>query len=269
MSLGSATHLLIRRFGRTPTTSPLKPLELEEAISTFTSGPDVAPWQQAAVVVYALAGGYADATGYLLTRTFTGHVTGNLVLLAISLPHPQRVEISHRFVAILTFLLATGIGFRVARFRNALSPWTLFLAQAILVGIVSLPVVRGSQNYATWLVMALCLALGLQNGAVTSVGGVSLHATFLSGNLTSVVGEVSKGSSGGAGSSQQQHRSPVVSKGTLLVIVSMSFVVGAYCADLLIGKFGTLVPIFLLIPFCVAAALWAAPMTSVKPDENT
>ncbi len=225
--------------------------------------------QQAAIVVYALAGGYADATGYLLTRTFTGHVTGNLVLMAISLLHPQWAEISHRLFAIIMFLLATGIGFRLVRFRNAFSPWTLFLAQAILVGTVSLPIVRQSHNYDVWLVTTLCLALGLQNGAVTSVGGVSLHATFLSGDLTTLVREVSKGFSGNTEHPQQQHRSPAVSKRMLLMSVSLSFLVGAYCAGLLKGRFGTLVPLFLLIPFCVAAALWSAPKLSVKAGDNT
>ena len=33
----------------------------------------------------ALVGGYADAAGFLLANSFTGHVTGNLVLAAISI----------------------------------------------------------------------------------------------------------------------------------------------------------------------------------------
>ena len=55
----------------------------------------------------------------------------------------------------------------------------------------------------------------------------------------------------------------------LLMSVSLSFLVGAYCAGLLKGRFGTLVPLFLLIPFCVAAALWSAPKLSVKAGDNT
>ncbi len=32
----------------------------------------------------AFVGGYADASSYLLARTFTGHLTGNCVLAAVS-----------------------------------------------------------------------------------------------------------------------------------------------------------------------------------------
>ena len=179
-----------------------------ETISTSTTDSEVASWQQVSALAYSFAGGYADAAGYLLARTFTGHVTGNLVLLAISLRHPDWVEIGQRFVAIVTFLFATAVGFRVARFRSALSPWALFLAQACLIGTVSLPLVRGSHHYAVWLVTALCLALGLQNGVVTSVGSVSLHATFISGDLTTLMGELSERLSGNVGKLHDQRRPP-------------------------------------------------------------
>ncbi len=235
-----------------------------EIISATISNSELDLRQQVAAVTYAFAGGYADATGYLLTRTFTGHVTGNLVLLAISLRHPQWEEIIHRLIAILIFLLATGAGFRIARFGSLLSPWTLFLTQAVFVGTVSMPFVRESHNYGTWLVVALCSALGLQNGAVTSAGGISLHATFLSGDLTTLVGYFSKRLSLDAKDPQQQRRPSAMSKGNLLMAVPLSFVVGAYCASLLIGRVGTHVPVFLLPPLCAAAALSSAQDASAQ-----
>ena len=240
-----------------------------ETISTFATDSEIALWQQISALAYAFAGGYADAAGYLLARTFTGHVTGNLVLLAISLQHRHWGEIGQRFIAIVTFLLATGVGFRVARFRNALSPLTLFLAQACLIGTVSLPIVSKSHNYAVWLVTALCLALGLQNGAVTSAGSISIHATFLSGDLTTLVGDFSKSLLGNVGAPRNQHRSLGISKPTLLASVSLTFLVGASCAALLIGRFGTLALTFLLIPLCAAAALSSAPRLTTTQDENT
>ena len=33
----------------------------------------------------AFVGGYADASSYLLAQTFTGHITGNSILAAVSL----------------------------------------------------------------------------------------------------------------------------------------------------------------------------------------
>ena len=40
---------------------------------------------QLTILCYGLAGGFGDATSFLRYKTFTGHVTGNLVLMMISL----------------------------------------------------------------------------------------------------------------------------------------------------------------------------------------
>ena len=222
--------------------------------------------QQAAAVAYALAGGYADATGYLLARTFTGHVTGNLVLLAVSLQHPQWREISHRIIAIVTFLLATGVGFRIARFGALRSPWILFMGQALIIGTVCLPFVRASQNYDLLLVAGLCLALGLQNGAITSVGGVSLHATFLSGDVTSLIKLFSKDQTGGnTDPAQQGLRKSDRLKGATLFSVVLSFLAGACGASLLISRFGSLTPLVLLLPMGAAAVLSALATRASHP----
>ena len=51
-------------------------------------------------------GGYGDAASFVLAKTFTGHVTGNLVLGAIAVAaHDWRATIGH-LSAIVTFLLS-------------------------------------------------------------------------------------------------------------------------------------------------------------------
>ena len=235
----------------------------EKLIPISKPDPEAKRWQQAAAIAYSLAGGYADATGYLLARTFTGHVTGNLVLLAVSLQHPHRLEVSHRIIAIVAFLLATGVGFRIARFGALRSSWILFLAQTLLIGAVCLPFVRESQNYDLLLMAGLCLALGLQNGAITSAGGVSFHATFISGDMTSLIKLFSMDQAGTISSSAQQEPSkPDRLKGTILLKVVLSFFGGACCASLLIGRLGSLSPLLLLLPLGVAAVLSAIATTA-------
>lgn len=220
-------------------------------------------------MVYAFAGGYADAIGYLLVRAFTGHVTGNLVLLAVSLQHPHWPEIVERAVAIVTFLLATSVGFRIAQQGKRRSPWVLFVAQAVLVVAVSLPFIRASQHHDLWLIAGLCLALGLQNGAITSSGGVSLHATFISGDLTSFVKLVSQGRGENKSSlASKEAVHSVTPKGTLLLGVAFCFVGGAYSASLLIGKLGPLIPLTLLLPFGVAAVLSAVSNTESQAGRS-
>src|SRR6266404_2289616 len=53
----------------------------------------------------AFVGGYCDAGGYVLAKTFTGHITGTLVLAAISLAgHDWRTLLRH-LLAIVVFLI--------------------------------------------------------------------------------------------------------------------------------------------------------------------
>ena len=55
----------------------------------------------------AIVGGYCDAAGYVLAKTFTGHVTGAMVLAAISAAgHDWRTFLRH-MLAITLFL--TGV----------------------------------------------------------------------------------------------------------------------------------------------------------------
>ncbi len=52
----------------------------------------------------AFVGGYCDAAGYVLARTFTGHITGTLALAAISVAgHDWRIVLRH-LLAIALFL---------------------------------------------------------------------------------------------------------------------------------------------------------------------
>lgn len=191
------------------------------------------------------------------------------MLLALSLQHPQWLEISHRIIAIFAFLVATGAGFHIVRLGTLRSPWVLFLAQAVLVGAVSLPFVRGSQSHDLLLVSGLCLALGLQNGVVTSAGGVSLHATFLSGNVTSLIKLFSQDPAGdNTHSAKQKASKSAESKGALLFSVAVSFVGGAYCASLLIGRLGFLSPLVLLLPLAAAAVLSSIPPIASQATKN-
>lgn len=188
------------------------------------------------------------------------------MLLAVSLQHPQWLEVSHRIIAIVAFLLATSVGFRIVRLGTLRSPWILFLAQALLIGAVSLPFVRGAQSHHLLLVAGLCIALGLQNGAITSAGGVSLHATFLSGDVTSLIKLFSWNRAEHARKSAKQETGvPASLKGGILLSVVLSFLGGACCASLLIGKLDSLSPLILLLPLGAAAIFSTLPRKRIIP----
>ena len=52
-----------------------------------------------------MVGGYADAASFLLAQTFTGHLTGNFVLMAISLASREWPTFFRRGLAIAFFLM--------------------------------------------------------------------------------------------------------------------------------------------------------------------
>src|SRR5258708_12029970 len=83
----------------------------------------------------AFVGGYCDAAGYVLARTFTGHITGTLVLAAISVAgHDWRSFLRHVF-AIVLFL--SGVNFILAPDPFIAKAPSLFLLPiAIVVQII-------------------------------------------------------------------------------------------------------------------------------------
>ena len=52
----------------------------------------------------AFIGGYADASSYLLARAFTGHLTGNCVLAAVSAAGKDWYLTLDRLLAVIVFL---------------------------------------------------------------------------------------------------------------------------------------------------------------------
>jgi uncharacterized membrane protein YoaK (UPF0700 family) len=136
----------------------------------------------------AFIGGYGDAAGFVLAKTFTGHVTGNLVLGAIALAaHDWRASLGH-LSAIVTFLAGVVLSVLIAQ---RLKAWRL---PPIIVGIEVILIVAASLVLAAEIahgveifVIFVSLALGLQNGSFHRVGGISVHTTYLTGMITNLI----------------------------------------------------------------------------------
>jgi uncharacterized membrane protein YoaK (UPF0700 family) len=139
----------------------------------------------------AFVGGYSDAASFILAKTFTGHVTGNLVLGAIAVAvHDWRGTLGP-FSAIITFLIGVVLSVLIARSLKARLSWpvlpTIMGMEVILVAAASLALLSGFNHRAEIFVILMSLALGLQNGAFRHVGGISVHTTFLTGMITILI----------------------------------------------------------------------------------
>jgi uncharacterized membrane protein YoaK (UPF0700 family) len=139
----------------------------------------------------AFVGGYGDAVSFVLAKTFTGHVTGNLVLGAIAVAaHDWRVTL-RPLSAIVTFLIGIFLSLLIVRPFKAWSSWpllpTIMGIEVILIVAASFALSSGLAHGVGIFVIFLSLALGLQNGAFRRVGGINVHTTYLTGMITSLI----------------------------------------------------------------------------------
>ena len=189
----------------------------------------------------AFVGGYGDAASFVLAKTFTGHVTGNLVLGAIAVAaHDWRDALGH-LSAIVTFLLGIFLSVLIVRPLKAWPSWpllpTIMGMEVILIVAASLALASGVAHGVEIFVIFVSLALGLQNGAFRRAGGISVHTTYLTGMITSLIS-----------TEAEQYASQVVPppvsahdpKISLLCGIWIAFVLGAGTGAAMVLHFGAL-----------------------------
>jgi uncharacterized membrane protein YoaK (UPF0700 family) len=139
----------------------------------------------------AFVGGYCDAASFVLARTFTGHVTGNLVLGAIAVAAQDWRALLGPLSAIVTFLAAIVLSMLIGRTLKAVPSSALLPAvmgiEVILIVAASLTFASGAPQRVEIFVILLSFTLGLQNGAFSHVGGISVHTTYLTGMITNLI----------------------------------------------------------------------------------
>ncbi len=211
-------------------------------------------------MLYAFAGGFADASSFVLYRTFTGHVTGNLILLILSVVAKSWHDAAVRSLAIASFLACTSLGFRLATIRPK-SIWLFCCQAALLIPMSAFQILKGSSPLLG--VAALCCSLGLQNGIVTSSLGVSVHSTFVSGDFTALLRLPNE-----PRPASVEDRAARKRKARVLVLLLVAFASGALCAALLAQAYRRWLPLFLLIPLLAATLVQSMPVSTVRPHED-
>jgi len=139
----------------------------------------------------AFVGGYGDAAGFVLARTFTGHITGNMVLAAIAIAsHDWRGILTH-LSAILCFLVGILLSVLLARLAPAPTIWPhLPVALGVEMSLIAAAYLALASHAAVGIemfVICLSLALGMQNGAFRRTGGISVHTNYLTGMITGMI----------------------------------------------------------------------------------
>jgi uncharacterized membrane protein YoaK (UPF0700 family)/carbohydrate-selective porin OprB len=187
----------------------------------------------------AFVGGYCDAAGYVLAKTFTGHVTGTLVLAAISVAGHDWRTFLRQLLAIALFL--TGVvSILVSERFIARAPSRFLLpvvmsVQVVLISAAYFALTSHLTANSGLFVGCMSLALGLQNGAFSQAGGISVHTTYLTGMITSLLKTKTE-----THSSQMTARDKLASdqKVSLLGGIWLAFVLGATVGAALVFWFG-------------------------------
>ena len=201
----------------------------------------------ALLVVLTVVTGLVDAVSYLaLGRVFVANMTGNVVFLGFALAGAPGLSVGAALVAAAAFLAGAVAGGRIgARFsahrghmlRAASSASASLVLLATLVAAFAGEPVAHATRYA--LIVALGLAMGLQNAVARRLAVPDLTTTVLTLTLTGIAAD-SKLAGGPGGHPARR----------LISVAAM--LAGALAGGLLV------VHVNLWLPLALAAALLAA-----------
>ncbi len=204
-------------------------------------------------LLLSTAGGFADAGSYVSFGSFTGHITGNSILSAVYLSRGNWVDVITCLVAVVAFLAGTagGVVFpntpghsAARRLAKPIGLEIALIAAGLACSTLTPPVGR------VLAVACLCLALGLQNGALGKVGSVPFHTTYITGVSTTLVSSFVAGKPG----SERRVLPPIIA----------CFIAGALCGAFAVHLFGA--SGFAAI-IAVLALAWALAVTASSNED--
>jgi uncharacterized membrane protein YoaK (UPF0700 family) len=203
----------------------------------------------------AFIGGYADASSYLLARTFTGHITGNSVLAAVSAASKEWYLTLDRLLAVIVFLAGILLSLILNRFVPVrLRQYSLTIAMLIEV-LLFLGASLLFSNRATpeLFIVCMCLALGIQNGALHKTNGISVHSTYMTGMVTTLMQKSFDHYSSKRSSKEDSSKDLARLSIQVLAPMWISFIFGALIGAVIVSSFhsiglwGIVLPLILLI----------------------
>ncbi len=192
-----------------------------------------------------------DAVSYLaLGRVFTANMTGNTVLLGLSLVQGDADGAGRALVALGGFLAGGGVGAWIAYRGQAAHPWPRGVTVALVVECVLLAALAIDRSASLALrVLLAAVAMGIQSAAARRLDVLGVATTFVTGTLTSLISLIVRH---GVLPSASGHGK------RLLAAVWIVYVVGAMAA----GMVTQTAPALALLPPVLIVAAVAAVSTA-------
>lgn len=190
----------------------------------------------------AFIGGYADAASFLTAHTFTGHLTGNCVLAAVSFGTQEWHLALDRLLAVVAFLVGILSSLTLSRLlpvylRGSLLLLAMFV-ELVLFGAAFLFIWNHANNEL--FILCMCLALGIQNDSLRKTNQVSVHSTYMTGMVTTLM---QKGFSYLLPDRSLEGKTPTDSASTAIHVLApmwISFIVGAVTGAVVVARFHTM-----------------------------
>jgi uncharacterized membrane protein YoaK (UPF0700 family) len=159
--------------------------------SPRTGPPEGTSPRKGLVLLLAGAAGCLDAVGYLMLGLFTANMTGNTILLGLSIGREAWADALHNVLALGAFVVGAGAGTIVTRGVRRISYGLGFeaavLAAAVAVwGLFGAPRGRVPEPPVYWLIALLSAAMGIQSATVRRVGEQRIATTYVTGTLTTL-----------------------------------------------------------------------------------
>jgi uncharacterized membrane protein YoaK (UPF0700 family) len=203
----------------------------------------------------AFVGGYADASSYLLARTFTGHLTGNCVLAAVSAASKDWYLTLDRLLAVIVFLGGILFSLILNRFAPVqLRQSSLAIAMFIEVLLfLSAFLFLSNRANAELFIVCMCLALGIQNGALDKTNGISVHSTYMTGMVTTLMQKSFDHLSSKRSPKEESSRDSARLTIQVLAPMWISFIFGAVTGAVIVSSFhsigllGIVLPLLLIL----------------------
>jgi uncharacterized membrane protein YoaK (UPF0700 family) len=187
----------------------------------------------------AFVGGYTDAASFILANTFTGHVTGNIVLTAVSIAAHDWEIFSRRVIALTLFFTGAILSVILERiFAGKSSRPLVPVVLSLEVVLISIAYFALTSSLAVGVKLFVCctaLAMGLQNGVWQEAGGITVHSTYVTGMTTKLLTTAAKRYISKAVS--EVGRDPKIS---LLSGIWVAFIAGVALGAVLVSGFGAL-----------------------------
>jgi uncharacterized membrane protein YoaK (UPF0700 family) len=143
------------------------------------------------VLLLAGAAGCLDAVGYLMLGLFTANMTGNTILLGLSIGREAWADALHNLLALAACVWGAGAGTVLTRglrrVSHGLALEAVVLAAAMAVwGLFGAPRGRIAEPAVYWLIALLSAAMGIQSATVRRVGEQRVATTYVTGTLTTL-----------------------------------------------------------------------------------